>query len=148
MRRLLSSRVAAFVKRIVGALGASALVLAMVAVPAAADPPTVETFEFTFEDVNPCTSEIHTVSITLTVFQHFHGDRFVGHGETTVSTTTGYSGGGTTTVVESERLVVARGTDILTNEAGSRIMASFVFVQDLATGTVKVDMSELTCVRA
>ena len=42
--------------------------------------------------------------------------------------------------MESEQLVVARGTDILTNEAGSRIMASFVFVEDVATGTVKVDM--------
>ena len=50
--------------------------------------------------------------------------------------------------MESEQLVVARGTDILTNEAGSRIMASFVFVEDVATGTVKVDMGELTCVRA
>ena len=148
MRRLLSSRAIAVVKRIVGTLGASALVLAMVAVPAEADPPTVETFEFTFDDVNPCTDEIHTVTITFTVSQHDHGDRFVGLGETTVSTSTGYSGGGTRTVVESERLVVARGTDILTNEAGSQILASFVFVEDLAAGTVKVDMFELTCVRA
>jgi hypothetical protein len=148
MRRLLSSRAIAVVKRLVGTLGVSALVVAMLASPAEADPPTVDTFDVTFEDVNPCTDEIHTVSITFTVFQHFHGERFVGHGETTVSTSTGYSGGGTRTVVESEGLVVARGTDILTNEAGSRIMASFVFVEDVATGTVKVDMFGLTCVRA
>jgi hypothetical protein len=148
MKRLPSRRAIAVVKRIVGALGVSALVVAMLASPAEADPPTVETFEETFDDVNPCTDETHTVTITFTVFQHFHGERFVAHFDTSVSTSTGYSGDGTRTVVETGGLVVARGTDILTNEAGSQIMASFVFVEDVATGTVKVDMFGLTCVRA
>ena len=149
MRRLLSSRAVAVVKRIVGTLGVSALVVAMLASPAEADPPTVDTFEVTFEDVNPCTDEIHTVTIALTLFQHFHGERFVEHGVSTVTTTpTGFSGGGTTTFVETERLIVFRQTDVLTNEAGSRIMASGVFVADPATETVRVDRFELTCVRA
>lgn len=148
MRRL-SNRAIAVVKRIVGTLGASALVLAMGVVPAEADPPTVDTFEVTFEDVNPCTDEIHTVTIALTLFQHFHGERFVEHGVSTITTTpTGFSGGGTTTFVVTERLEVFRLTDVLTNEAGSRIMARTVFVADPATGTVRLDSSELTCVRA
>jgi len=149
MRRLLPSRAVAVVKRIVGTLGASALVVAMLASPAEADPPTVDTFEVTFEDVNPCTDEIHTVTIALTLFQHFHGERFVEHGVSTITTTpTGFSGGGTTTFVVTERLEVFRLTDVLTNEAGSRIMARTVFVADPATGTVRLDSSELTCVRA
>jgi hypothetical protein len=50
--------------------------------------------------------------------------------------------------VETERLTVFRQTDVLTNEAGSRIMARGVFVVDPAIGTVRVERSELTCVRA
>jgi len=149
MRRLISSHVGAFLKRTVAALGAATLVVAILASPAEADPPTVATFEETFEDVNPCTGEIHTVSIALTVFRHDHGDLFVAHAESTVTTTpTGFSGGGTRTVVESERLLVATGTDLLTNEAGSRILAQFVFVVDPTTGTARVERAELTCVRA
>jgi hypothetical protein len=149
MTRLFSSHATAVVKRIAGTLGASALVVAMLASPAEADPPTVDSFEVTFEDVNPCTDEIHTVTIALTLFQHFHGERFVEHGVSTVTTTpTGFSGGGTTTFVETERLLVFRQTDVLTNEAGSRIMARGVFVADPATETVRVEMFELTCVRA
>jgi hypothetical protein len=149
MRRLISSHVGAFLRRTVAALGAATLVVALLASPAEADPATVVTAEETFEDVNPCTGEIHTVSIALTLFLHDHGDLFVAHVESTVTTTpTGFSGSGTRTVVESERLLVARLTDVLTNEAGSRIMASLVFVADPATGTVRVERAELTCVRA
>ena len=36
-------------------LGLAALAFA---VPAAADPPTADSFEFTFDDVNPCTGDI------------------------------------------------------------------------------------------
>jgi hypothetical protein len=149
MSRLISSHVGAFLKRTMGALGASTLVMAILSSPAQADRPTVDTFVDVFEDVNPCTGEIHTVSIALTLFQHDHGDLFVEHAETTVTTTpTGFSGGGTHTFVESERLLVFRLTDVLTNEAGSRILARFVFVADPATGTVRVERAELTCVRA
>jgi hypothetical protein len=149
MSRLFSGRAIAVVKRIVGTLGASALVVVMLASPAEADPPTVVTYESTYQGEDPCTGAAHAVSETLTSYQHFHDDRFVAHGVVTITTTpTGYSGGGTTTGVESEGLLALRATFILTNEAGSRIMYRAVWVEDLATGTVKVQMNELTCVQA
>ncbi|MFI7066989.1 hypothetical protein ACIBL3_38735 [Kribbella sp. NPDC050124] len=148
MRMLISRYVVAFLKRTVGAVGAAILVVAMLASPAEADRPTVVSANQTFLDVNPCTGELHTVSITLTLFLHDHGDLIVERSEDTVTTTpTGYSGGGTATYVETEGLVVFRLTDVLTNEAGSRILARTVFVLDKATGTARVDREELTCVR-
>lgn len=50
-----------------GSLAAAVALVALVfAVPAAADPPTALPFEFVFDDVNPCTADIHTVTIAGT----------------------------------------------------------------------------------
>jgi hypothetical protein len=149
MRPHFSNRVVALLRGSVLTLGFSALIVAGLAPPAQADRPTVDNFEVTFPDVNPCTDDIHTVSIRLTLFQHFHGDRFVEHGESTVTTSTGYSGGGTTTFVMTNKRLVFRSLDLLmSDESGSAIMARLVFVQDLETGAVKVVRSALTCIHA
>jgi hypothetical protein len=131
-----------------GALGASALMVMMLASPAAADPPTLDDFSMTFPDVNPCTGEIHTVTVELTLFQHFHGDRFVEHGVSTVTTSTGFEGGGTTTLVDTDGAFVFRLLDVLTDEAGSRIMARTIFIVDPVTGDVRVQSGDLKCVHA
>lgn len=124
--------------------------LLVAALPASADPPVVDSFEFTFDDVNPCTGLTHTVTITLKVFQHHHhGERFVERGETTITTTpTGFSGGGTHTLVDNGQTIVFRSTDMVANETGARIRVRIVFLLDLSTGTVRVDKGEFTCVRA
>jgi hypothetical protein len=49
------------------------------AVSAAADPPTAFPFEFVFDDVNPCSGEIHTVTIAGTTLVHDHDGRIVAH---------------------------------------------------------------------
>lgn len=135
-----------WLKGTAGALGASALMVMMLASPAAADPPTIDYFSDTFPDVNPCTGLIHTVTIDHTIFQHDHDGRVIEHGVSSVTTSTGFEGGGTTTFVETEGALVFRLVDVLTDEAGSRIMASVVFVLDPMTGAVRVELGDLTCI--
>ena len=116
------------------------------AVPAAADPPTAFPFEFVFEDVNPCTGLIHTVTIAGTAFVHDHDGRIVAHSERTITTSpTGFVGHGTDSYVLNGQVEMFRLADILTNPAGDRIRARFVIVVDLSSGTVKVVTGELTC---
>jgi hypothetical protein len=69
---------------VLGAL-AAAVTLTVVAlafaVPAAADAPTEIPFEFVFDDVSPCTGDIHTVTIAGTTSVHDHGGRVVAYSE-------------------------------------------------------------------
>lgn len=115
------------------------------AVPAAADPPTVITFEDVFPDVNPCTGNIMTVTIASTVFVHFHDSRVVAHAERTITTSDGFVGHGTDSFVDNGQVVMFRQTDIMTNASGDRFRADGVFVLDLSTETVRIDSFELTC---
>jgi hypothetical protein len=124
-------------------LGVVALVFA---VPAAADPLTAFPFEFVFDDVNPCTGLIHTVTITGTTSVHDHDGRIVAHSERTITTSpTGFVGHGTDSYVLNGQVEMFRLGDILTNPSGDRIRARFVIVVDLSTGTVRVEKGELTC---
>ena len=64
--------------------------------PAAADPPTPFPFEFVFDDVNPCTGDMHTVTIAGTTSVHDHDDRVAAVSERTITTSpTGFVGHGT-----------------------------------------------------
>ena len=116
------------------------------AVPAAADPPTEIPFEFVFDDVNPCTGDIHTVTIAGTNFVHDHDGRIVAYSERTITTSpTGFVGHATDSYVLNGQVEMFRLADILTNPAGDRIRARVVIVVDLSTGTVRVEKGELTC---
>ena len=117
-----------------------------VAGPAAADPPTAFPFEFVFDDVNPCTGDIHTVTIAGTNFVHFHDSRIVVYSERTITTSpTGFVGHGRDSTVENGQVVMFRLADILTNASGDRIRARAVIVLDVSTGTVRVEKGELSC---
>jgi hypothetical protein len=118
----------------------------ILATPAAADPPTQFSDSVTFVDVNPCTGLDHAVTIAVTVFEHFHDGRVVGHAKRTITTDpTGFVGHGTDSVVDNGQIFKFRLTDILTNPDGDRIRARFVIVIDLSTETVRVEKGELTC---
>ncbi|MGH8946942.1 MAG: hypothetical protein ACRDVL_12440 [Acidimicrobiia bacterium] len=49
-------------------------VVGLLALPAAADPPNVETFTETFVAPNPCLGNVEQHTITITTADHFHGD--------------------------------------------------------------------------
>jgi len=125
-----------------GLLGLFALAFAA---PAAADPPTAFPFEFTFDDVNPCTGATMTVTIAGTEFVHFHDGRIVARRERTITTSDGSVGRGTESFVDNGQVVRGRFTDIMTNPSGYRFRARGVFVFDISTETVRVDKFELTC---
>jgi hypothetical protein len=116
------------------------------AVPAAADSPTAIPFEFVFDDVNPCTGDIHTVTIAGTTYVHEHDGRIVARTERTITTSpTGFVGNGTDSYVLNGQVEMFRLTDIATNPSGDGFRAQFVIVVDLSTGTVRVVGGELTC---
>jgi hypothetical protein len=125
------------------ALGVLALAFT---VPAAANPPTEDVVVDVFEDVNPCTGEVHTVTIVNRVSFHEHDGRFVGQIDATITTDpTGFVGHGTNTFVFTEHVDMFRLTHILTSPSGDRIQARFVFVADPETGTVRVEKGGPTC---
>jgi hypothetical protein len=134
---------------VLGGLAAAITLVALalvLAVPAAADPPTEISWSFTFDDVNPCTGDIHTVTIDGTTFVHDHDGRAVEQTERTITTSpTGFVGHGTDTYVLNSQVEMFRTADILTNSAGERIRARGVMVVDLSTGTVNVFNGELAC---
>jgi hypothetical protein len=116
------------------------------AVPAAADPPTEIPFEFVFDDVNPCTGGIHTVTIAGTTSVHDHDGRVVAHSQRTIATSpTGFVGHGTDTFVDNGQAIVFRLSDMLTNPSGDRIRPRFTMVLDVSTGTVRVETGAFTC---
>jgi hypothetical protein len=117
------------------------------AAPAAADRPTEEAIFDVFPDVNPCTGTPMTVTFVGTLFFHEHGSRIVAHAHRTITTSDGFAGHGTDNFVDNGQVVVARLSDIMSNAAGDRFRAHFVFVVDLSTETVRVERGGLTCIR-
>jgi hypothetical protein len=116
------------------------------AVPAAADPPTAFPFEFVFDDVNPCTGDMHTVTIAGTTLVHDHDGRIVAYSQRTITTSpTGFVGHGTDSYVLNGQVEMFRLADILTSPSGDRIRARSVIVVDLSSGTVRVEKGGLTC---
>jgi hypothetical protein len=134
---------------VLGAL-AAAITLTVVALafasPAAADPPAAIPFEFVFDDVNPCTGGIHTVTIAGTTSVHDHDGRTVAHSERTITTSpTGFVGHGTDTLVDNGQVIMFRLSDILTNPSGERIRVRYTIVLDVSTGTVRAETGAFTC---
>jgi hypothetical protein len=115
------------------------------AAPAAADRPTEFPILDVFQDVNPCTGNVMTVTFVGTVSVHFHGSRVVANAHRTITTSDGFVGHGTDSFVDNGRVLMSRITDIMTNASGDRFRARGVFVLDLSTETVRVDRFELTC---
>jgi hypothetical protein len=86
-----------------------------------------------------------TVTITSNGVLHEHGSREVVHVQRTITTSDGFAGRGTESFVDNGRVLRARLSDIMTNASGDRFRARGVFVEDLSTGTVRVERFELTC---
>lgn len=127
---------------VVGLLSVIALSFAA---PAAADPPTAFEIEEVFDDVNPCTGNVMTVTFDGTAYVHEHGSRVVIRAERTITTSDGFVGHGTDSFVDNGQVVKFRQTDIMTNASGDHFRARGLFVLDLSTDTVRIERFELTC---
>lgn len=122
------------------------LVPLVLATPTSADEPTAFPFEVVFDDVNPCTGKVHTVTIAGTSFVHSHDGRTVVHSVRTISTSpTGFTGHGADSFVANGQIEMFRLADILTNATGDRIRARFVLVLDVSTGTIRVAKGGVVC---
>jgi hypothetical protein len=126
-------------------IGLLSVVALAFAAPAAADAPTEFPILDVFEEVNPCTGDVMTVTFTGTFFVHEHDSRVVVRGERTITTSDGFVGHGTDSFVDNGQVVVFRQADILTNASGDHFRARGLFVLDLSTDTVRIESFELTC---
>lgn len=102
-------------------------------------------FEVVFDDINPCTGLVHTVTITGTTFVIINNGSVTGRQERTITTSSGFVGHGTASFVDNGQNFMFRLTDILTNTSGDRIRASGVLVIDLSTGATRVFEPHLEC---
>jgi len=130
-------------KLVIALLSAVALT---VPVPAAANPPVEEPILDVFADISPCSGDETTVTYVGSALVHEHGERVIATVHRTVTTSDGFDGHGVESFVFNGQMFKSSQNDILTNEAtGQRIRNQFVLVVDLATDTVRVERSVLTC---
>jgi hypothetical protein len=121
--------------------------LALLAVtPATADRAAEISVRDVLTDVDPCTGNAMEVTLDVTLLVHEHDGRAVARGERTVTTSSGYSGSGSSLFVMNGNVERFRVNDMATDEAGHRIRASSVFVLDVRRETIRVDRFELICV--
>jgi hypothetical protein len=102
-------------------------------VVAAASAPTPVPIFLQFDDVNPCSGTVHTVTITGTAWIQDLDGRLVVREDRTVTTSSGFTGRGTDVFVDNGTTQKFTLNDMLTNESGARIRAHLVFVIDLST---------------
>lgn len=76
---------------------------------------------------------------------HEHDGITVARGVRALSTSSGFTGSGTSSFVENGNVELFRVTDQLTNDSGDRIRARVVFLVDLRNETVRVDRFALDC---
>ena len=129
---------------------AAAVMLALVAVvfaaPATADAPTAIPFEYVFDDLNPCTGEMHTVTISGTTYVHDHDGRAVAYSQRTITMSpSGFVGHGTDTFVLNSQVSLWRLSDLATNPSGERIRVRYTGVVDASTGITKAESFAFTC---
>ena len=128
-------------KSLLPALGLLAAFVAVTS-PAAAAGPVAHPFNESFVDVNPCTGELHGVTVTGTFYEFERANGISYRIDRVVSTSSGFSGGGTEVGIHER---IFRITDRLTNAVGDMISVNDLFVVD-ASGRVHVDsLGDLTC---
>lgn len=133
-------------KRFLVSASLAALLALSAVAPAVADrPQELFTLHDEFDDTDPCTGLQMRVTLDTTFFEHAHGDRFVVHGERTVSTSLGYAGGGKSNFVDNGRTEKFSVHDMVTDDSGHRIQVHGVFVFDRKTETVRVEKFRLHC---
>lgn len=116
-------------------------------VQAASAPIAVPVF-FEFDDVNPCSGLIHTVTMVGTAWIHDLDGRVLVRMRRTITTSSGFQGRGTNTEVDNGNVLKFTLNDMLTHESGDRIRAQGLLVVDLSTSTVRVEKFLLACIGA
>lgn len=95
--------------------------------------PTVFPVFIEFEGVNPCSGQLHTITMTGTGWLHEHDGRHVVHMQRTITTSSGFVGRGTNTFVVNGNVLTLTLNDMLAHESGDRIRAHLLLVLDVST---------------
>ena len=132
-------------KVLLAACMAATFALAL-AVTATAHPRFEVSESFTITDTDPCTGLEHDVTFDITFLVHVQNGVTTARGIRTLTTTSGYTGSGTSSYVLNGQVEMFRLNDLLGDGSGSRIRATGLFVMNLTKGDVYVDQFTLTCV--
>jgi hypothetical protein len=116
-------------------------------VQVAADAPLALPFFQQFDDLNPCSGQTHTITVSGTAYVNDENGALIVHVDRSIATNSGFEGRGTSTLVDNGQVSKFSLRDTLTNVSGERIRAGFILVIDLSTGEAKAFHGAVTCVR-
>lgn len=118
--------------------------------PASADAPIIVESSATFEDVNPCTGELHEITLSFVDRIHEHDGNFLYTSDRSGTTDTGFSiVNGTESFVDNGRVIRGTFVDNWANpETDERFQARGAFVFNVNRLSLKVDRFTLRCVAA
>jgi hypothetical protein len=123
---------------------ASAAALTVFVPSAVADPPDAFPFTDSFVAENPCTGELHTVTVTGTFYVFERGQGISHNFDHTVTTSDGFAGVGIEVSIDHDQIFHIR--DVLSNPfTGQKLLAHVLAVHD-ASGTVRVERFTVTCI--
>lgn len=131
-------------KALFALLAATSTVL-LAPVTASADRPTVQHFQDTFVDVNPCTGLPHSVTIDVTLY---FVSPVLNRGTHEITTSSGFVGRGVETEVGPNDEMFLLNDTLVNPETGQRVHAQFIVVTNPATGELQVFRQTLTCIPA
>ncbi|HEU5203729.1 MAG TPA: hypothetical protein VFU17_05480 [Candidatus Limnocylindrales bacterium] len=127
-------------------LGAAGIAAMLPFAPAAtAAGPTIEPFNETFVDINPCTGDLHSVTFTGTFYEFDRASGIEYRIDRVVTTSSGFVGRGNEVATDERVFKVA---DLLKNAEGDLILASATLVWDAASGTLDIHGPGLTCLKS
>lgn len=117
--------------------------------PAIADAPTDYIVSRSFEDVNVCTGETRTVTLTFSVSEHHHGDDILKTVKGSEETSDGYAGQGTETtrIVDGNRVFTNVKWISSNDETGGRYKVEHDLRINPSTGEVLEDELFIRCIR-
>ena len=128
-------------------LGASTAQPSYSATSASTNAPVAFPFEVTFDDINPCTGLVHTVTVSGTSYVQILDNGLISiHTDRTITTSpTGFAGHGTESFTWNSQLIRDMQSDILTNASGDRIKVQIVELLDLSSGTLRIEEGGVKC---
>lgn len=130
------------------ALLAAAMLVTLIASPALADEPSMESEVVTFTDLNPCTGSDNEITIDFGLKIHEHQSNFLLVIDSSVTTDDGFEGSGHETFVDNGSIVTSTLNFVLDNsDTGAKYTVKSHFTFDIRHGELRVDRFRFNCVR-
>lgn len=135
-------------RKAIGALVASAMLVVLMAAPALADKPFTISDSVTFTDVNPCSGLEHEITQDFTVTIHEHRNNLVVQVDSTVVTDDGFEGSGHETHVDNGNIDTLTLNFVIDNpETGAKFTVKAHFTFDIRNDELRVERFVFNCVK-